>query len=174
MPKISGAFLAKMAKTGTFAAGKPPEFPVNFCQPWGDYRGGDNIPGNKTLTVRVKYPAGEIAGNFHGLRHDLRRADLDRRPGRRAGKIRLVSSGVFRGAFRGGGAAPAGRTDKRPAPKNTGGRPAGKPAGGRTGGQRQRGNSLQPPAPMEAAKAGRQGDGQPRRGEFYAPGAVSR
>ena len=37
--KNAGCFLAKTAKAGTFAPGKPPEFPVNFYQPWGDYRG---------------------------------------------------------------------------------------------------------------------------------------
>ena len=39
LPKISGLFLAKMAKAGIFPARLPPEFPVNFFQPWGDYRG---------------------------------------------------------------------------------------------------------------------------------------
>ena len=37
--KFSGLFLAKMAKAGTSAPGTLPEFPVNFYQPWGDYRG---------------------------------------------------------------------------------------------------------------------------------------
>jgi hypothetical protein len=37
--KISGLFLAKMAKAGISAARLFPEFPVNFFQPWGDYRG---------------------------------------------------------------------------------------------------------------------------------------
>ena len=39
LPKISGLFLAKMAKPAIFPARWPPEFPVNFFQPWGDYRG---------------------------------------------------------------------------------------------------------------------------------------
>ena len=35
LAKISGRFLAKMEKAGIFAARLPPEFPVNFFQPWG-------------------------------------------------------------------------------------------------------------------------------------------
>ena len=101
--------------------------------------------------------------------------DLDRRrerSGKQAGKIRRVFSGVFRGAVRGGGQLQhTGRQEAR-ADKSTGGRlqvnrkTAGPAAHDRTGG------GLWHRA-GERAKTGRQGDGQPHREGFYAPGIVS-
>ena len=102
--------------------------------------------------------------------------DLDRRrerSGKQAGKIRRVFSGVFRGAVRGGGRLQhTGRQEARTDKSTRGGRPqvdrqtAGPAAHDRTGG------GLWHRA-GERAKTGRQGDGQPHREGFYAPGIVS-